>query len=68
MSASHTVIFGCRGRSYRDTYYLEEISPNTKAIIIQTNDIEVTEEAYITSKDQTSFYYKLQDAKIAEEE
>ena len=68
MSASHTVIFGCRGRSYRDTYYLEEISPNTKVIIIQTDDIEVSEEAYLTSKGQTSFYYKLQDAKIAEEE
>ena len=68
MSKSHTIIFGCRGRSYREPYYLEEISTNTKVIIIQTDDIEISEDVYLSSKDQTRFFYKLQSAKISNDE
>lgn len=67
MSESHTVIFGCRGRSYSEIYYLEEISPGTKAIIIQTDDIEISEDAYLTHKDQTKFYYKPSEVVLTKE-
>ncbi len=66
ISASHTVIFGCRGRSYRDTYHLEELSPYAKNIIIQTDDIEISEDVYFAHKDQTNFFYKTQKAVLTE--
>lgn len=58
MSKSHAIIFGCRGRSYNEIYCLEEISQSTQTIIIQTDDIEISEDVYFTHKDQTKFYYK----------
>jgi len=68
MRESHTVIFGCRGRSYGDTYCLEEISPKTQAIIIQTDDIEISEDVYFSHKDQTKFYYKPSEVVLTEED
>lgn len=65
MTVSNTVIFGCRGRSYRDTYYLEEASPYTQTMIFGSDQIEIDQNIFEKHKDRIRFLYKPKRVTIA---
>ncbi len=58
MAVSHTVIFGCRGRSYKADYYLEQSSPHTKTLIFATNEIYITQDVYDDYKSRAKLLYR----------
>lgn len=58
MVRSRAVIFGCRGRTYRETYYIEESSPHTDTLIFATDKIEIAQNVYEDYKDRARLLYK----------
>ena len=68
MSVSHAVIFGCRGRSYRETYYLEESSPYTETLIFSADKIEIAQNVYDDYKDRAHLLYKPRKVELKNEQ
>ncbi len=58
MAISRAIVFGCRGRSYRETYYLEESSPYTNTLIFASDKIEIAQDVYEDYRNRARMLYK----------
>ena len=58
MSVSRGVIFGCRGRKYRENYVLEFASEHTDLLIVSSDDVMIDSDVYEEYEKRSRIFYK----------
>lgn len=58
ISVSRALIFGCNGKKYKNSYYLEFSSEHTDILAFQSDDVLLTDAVYDAYKSRAKFYYK----------
>ncbi len=66
MSVSRGVIFGCRGRSYRQEYCLEFSSEHTDVLIVSSDDVVISESVYAEYEKRARILYKPKQSLLTE--